>query len=255
MMNARDYRVATMPGGAKASEAKAQRAADGREIAQATQSRWLAWMIDIVRKVQNKALARTDGQHIPGLFELIAVDVAKAFPLGSASIRLIGFVGELAGDAVQSTVDLWAAQLLEQETIGSNEASGSQIAFLTRGKNLRAAKNWVGKLKSFGIVTPAGSLQAADYTATLSPLLFAADVDEASFRSRLLAKALGMDYTGEKALIDHAAVQFARYTSELNREQRRRRATDAPRYQARADADTLASILAGNSPFDTAPAE
>lgn len=54
--------------------------ADVREIAKQGSSRLLAWLVFVVREVQATALKDTDGTWVPGMFEMIARNVAKHGP-------------------------------------------------------------------------------------------------------------------------------------------------------------------------------
>ena len=251
-LTAKGYAEAT---GVRGKAQKALRQADSNEIAVKSRSRWLTALLFTVEEVQKKALARTDGRYVPGMFELIAGDVARQLYIGSAAVRLMGFVGELAGDAVQATIDLWNSRLIEQSTLGSNESSEEQNSFLMRAKALRTAKTYINKARRFGIITAGQAERANHYTNSLQPLLQDLDtegnftVSADQFTARLLERATSQSITPEIEL------QIRIYVKTLNAQTNREKAAGAVNgHIVKADPNTVTRILAGVSMFDTAPA-
>lgn len=258
-MNAKAYRQATMNAEAKPADAKLQFRTDVRGVVKKTQSIFLTWLVKTAGEIEDICKQRTDGQKVPGLFEYVASGVATEFKLGSSAIRLIGFVGELSDDARQATIDVWAAQLLDAQTTGQDDLTYAQVSFLERGKLLRAAKNWIGKCKSFAILGTPQSVRAANYKDTLGPMLFASDIPQDEFRARLLMTGLsitdeqanGLGFDSALTYSTHLAVQFGACVSELNKTKRRVAATEgkAAASAIKADATVVESILLGDSPF------
>lgn len=252
-LTAKGYAEAT---GVRGKAQKAQRQADGNEIAVKARSRWLTALLFTVEEVQKKALARADGRQVPGMFELIAGDVARQLYIGSAAVRLMGFVGELAGDMVQGTIDLWNSRLIEQSTLGSNDWSETQNRFLMRAKDLRTAKTFINKARRFGIISAGQAERANHYRDSLQPLLQDMDMNDGftvpadQFTARLLERATDQSITPEIEL------QIRAYIKVLNAQTNRDKAAGAAKgHIVKADPEKVALILAGEAIFDTAPAQ
>lgn len=256
-MKAREYRELALGANATAADAKALNEADGRRIANKTRSKFFTWILSLVEEVQATAIERSRREDpeegpVEGMFEYIAASVSKYFAIGAAAIGLVGFVIELHEnkDAVRAMIDLWSRGLIEDETIGSHEASGRQQAFMERGKALRTARNWAGRLKAVGILS-GDQLSRIVYKttnagqSTLATLMFQEDINAEDFKLRLLGIALHLDASSENEALKlkHYVTQFSLYMKVLAAESRSEKAKGNVNFKAVADATIVQRIF------------